>query len=85
MASRLYHYGKEAMSVTAMSFERVSHMRMDDLRREAFTEAQIRQAQGRPGARIAALLRALATRLEAGEREMGPWREDFRRSAAGRT
>lgn len=73
------------MSVIGVSVERVNSMHMDELRREAYVEAQVRQIRGRPGARIAALLRTLASRLDAGERaSSGPWREDFRPSAAGR-
>lgn len=60
------------------SFERTSHMHMDELRHQAFVEAQIRRARGRVGARIAAALRAWAARLDRPERDApGPWREDF--------
>ena len=60
------------------SLERTSRMHMDELRHQAFVEAQIRRARGRRGARIAATLRAWAARLERPERDvLGPWREDF--------
>ena len=61
-----------------LSFERTSRMHMEDLRRQAFTEAQLRQVRPSVGARIAATLRGWARRFEASERPAeGPWREDF--------
>jgi len=76
---------KEAMSVIGMSYERTGHMHMEDLRREAFVEAQIRRARGRAGSRIAVALRAVASRFDASERlTSGPWREDFHYRTAKR-
>lgn len=67
------------------SLERASRMHLDQLRREAYVEAQIRRARGRAGSRIAAALRAFAARLESPERAVpGPWREDFHHGVVGR-
>lgn len=70
----------------AYSAERASHARLDDLRRQAYVEAQLQQFQGRPGQRFAGLLRALAALFDKGDPriDVGPWREDFRSSATGR-
>ncbi len=74
---------KEAMSVYGWSYERTGRMHMEDLRRQAFVRAQVRRARGRAGARIAAMLRAWAERLDVPERTSpGPWHEDFQRRAA---
>lgn len=68
-----------------LSFERSSHMHMEELRRQAFTVAQLRQARTSARARIAATLRAWARRFEASERPSeGPWHEDFDMRAAER-
>lgn len=68
-----------------VSSERISHMHLSDLRREAYVEAQVRQVRVRPAARIAGALRALAARLDGGVASAtGPWREDFRAGTAGR-
>ena len=68
-----------------LSFERTSHMHMEELRRQAFTEAQLRQIRPSFGTRMAATLRAWARRFEASERPAeGPWREDFDMRAAER-
>ena len=76
---------KEAMTVYGWTHERIGHMHIDELRRQAFVGAQIRRARGRVGSRIAATLRAWAERLEAPTGIMtGPWREDFRPRAARR-
>lgn len=66
------------MTVTGISVERAQHIRMNELRHEAFVAAQIQQAPHRPYARLAAGLRALAARLErSGSAPAGPWHEDF--------
>lgn len=71
--------------MTGISFERAHHTRLDDLRRQAYLVAQLRQAQARPLTRLAAALRRLATRLEASrDVAAGPWREDFTPAASGR-
>ncbi len=68
-----------------MSFERASHMHLEDLRREAYVEAQVRQVRGRPADRLAAALRALAARLDGGVPSVpGAWHEDVRSGRAGR-
>jgi len=76
---------KEAMSVYGWTHERIGHMHIDELRRQAFVGAQLRRARGRIGSRIAATLRTWAERLEASTGIMtGPWREDFRPRAPRR-
>lgn len=66
------------MTVTGISFEQACHMRMDDLRREAYRAAQLRQVARRPLARFATALRRLAARLDRnGPTTTGPWHEDF--------
>lgn len=73
------------MSVTGISYERAGYTRIEDLRRQAFVEAQARRSRGTLGARIAVALRALAARLDGRvSAASGPWREDFHPSAAGR-
>ncbi|HKI59366.1 MAG TPA: hypothetical protein VKA00_09140 [Trueperaceae bacterium] len=71
------------MNVTGISFERAYHTRMDELRREAYVAAQVRQATRRPLVRLAAGLRKLAARLDRpGRVASGPWREDFEPAAS---
>lgn len=71
--------------MTGFSVERAHHMRLNELRRQAYVIAQIRQAQGAPLARFATALRRLASRLDAARgAAAGPWREDFTPAASGR-
>jgi len=73
---------EEAMTVTGISFERAHHVRLDELRREAYLAAQVRQARRRPLAGLASALRTRAARLDrSGATTTGPWYEDFRSAA----